>query len=142
MLLLVSSTGGNTPIEKLLDEAIFQTYVVVADFLKPETKLPPYRLIVNGIGDADVSPEALHAAQRMFAKANVPMLNPPADVLATGRAANADRLAEVPGLITAKTAAFAYERLAAEDGASVFDGSGLPLPAAAASARIPHGAAL
>jgi hypothetical protein len=32
VLLLVSSTGGNTPIEKLVDDRIFQTYVVVADF--------------------------------------------------------------------------------------------------------------
>ena len=36
VLLLVSSTGGNTPIEKLVDERIFQTYVVVADFYDTE----------------------------------------------------------------------------------------------------------
>ena len=55
ILLLVSSIGGNTPIEKLLDDRVFQTYVLVTDFYDPKTPLPEHRLIINGIGDTDVS---------------------------------------------------------------------------------------
>jgi tetratricopeptide (TPR) repeat protein len=128
VLLLVSSRGGNTPIEKLLDESVFQTYVVVADFLQPETKLPPHRLVVNGIGDADVSADALCAAQRVFGCCGVPILNKPDDVLATGRAANAERLAHVPGLITAKTAAFAYDELRGDAGEAVLTRAGFGFP--------------
>jgi len=128
VLLLVSSTGGNTPIEKLLDETIFQTYVVVADFITPGTELPAHSLVVNGIGDADVSSDALLAAQSVFAKSKVPILNRPSDVLATGRAANADRLANVPGLITAKTSAYPYDQLAADGSAHVLTQSGFNFP--------------
>ena len=128
VLLLVSSTGGNTPIEKLLEESIFQTYVVVADFLSQQTKLPEHRLVINGIGDADASFEALQAAQRMFGNAAVRVLNHPSRVLATGRAANADRLANVPGLITAATATFPYGQLAGEKGALFLAEAGFSFP--------------
>jgi tetratricopeptide (TPR) repeat protein len=127
VLLLVSSTGGNTPIEKLLDEEVFQTFVVVADFLEPETRLPEHRLIVNGIGDADVSAEALLAADRFQAAAG-PMVNAPAAVLATRRSANAARLAEVEGLVTAATATFAYEQLAGAGGAEALAERGFRFP--------------
>jgi tetratricopeptide (TPR) repeat protein len=128
LLLLVSSTGGNTPIERLLDESIFQAYVVVADFLQPETKLPAHRLVVNGIGDADVSSEALQTAQKVFDGSVVPVLNRPERVLATGRAANADRLAGVSGLVTAKTATFPYEQLAGKDGVQCLTDAGFSFP--------------
>ncbi len=54
-LLLVSSIGGNTPIEELLDDRVFTTYVVVTDFYDWKKPLPEHSLIVNGIGDADVA---------------------------------------------------------------------------------------
>jgi len=62
VLLLVSSTGGNTPIEKLLDDRVFATTVLVADFYATKTPLPPHQFIVNGIGDSDLAGQALDAA--------------------------------------------------------------------------------
>ena len=80
VLLLVSSTGGNTPIEKLVDERIFQTYVVVADFYDTGTPLPLHRLVINGIGDCDAAGQALRAAESLLAFTSAPVLNHPTAV--------------------------------------------------------------
>ena len=101
---------------------------MVADFLRPETKLPTHRLVVNGIGDADVSAEALLAAQRVFESSVFPILNKPERVLATSRAKNADRLAVVPGLVTAKTSTFRYQQLADDDGLQDLVDAGFSFP--------------
>ena len=77
VLLLVSSTGGNTPIEKLLDDRIFQTYVVVADFYDTKTPLPPHRLVINGIGDCDAAGRRCVAAESLLAFTPAPVLNHP-----------------------------------------------------------------
>jgi len=118
VLLLVSSTGGNTPIEKLIDDRIFQTYVVVADFYDTKTPLPPHRLVVNGIGDCDAAAPALLAAEALLAFTSGPVLNHPRAVGATGRCQNAGRWRKLPGVITPVTVTFPYASLAGPDGAS------------------------
>jgi glutamate/tyrosine decarboxylase-like PLP-dependent enzyme/Tfp pilus assembly protein PilF len=53
ILLLVSSTGGNTPIEKLLDDCVFETHVVVADFYNstiPRCHYPPMNWLSTALG--------------------------------------------------------------------------------------------
>ncbi len=96
MLLLVSSTGGNTPIEKLVDERIFQTYVVVADFYDTRTPLPLHRLVINGIGDCDAAGQASRAAESLLIFTSAPVLNHPTAVRVTGRCENASRLQTLP----------------------------------------------
>jgi len=128
VVLLVSSTGGNTPIEKLLDERIFQTYVVVADFYDAKTPLPEHQLLINGIGDTDASEEALIAADTIVSMSSAPVLNLPAAVRATGRCSNAGRLRNIPGVLTPATTMFPYEVLAAEDGPTVLAQSGFEFP--------------
>ena len=54
LLQLVSSGGGNIPTAALLDDCVFLTSVVVADYLDPSAALPPHQLIFNAIGDADL----------------------------------------------------------------------------------------
>jgi aromatic-L-amino-acid/L-tryptophan decarboxylase len=98
VLLLVSSTGGNTPIEKLLDDRVFQTYVVVADFYDDKIPLPPHQLVINGIGDSDAAAQALVAAESLLRRTPARVVNPPAAVRATGRCENARRLGKVPGI--------------------------------------------
>jgi tetratricopeptide (TPR) repeat protein len=115
-LLLVSSTGGNTPIEELLDDRIFQTHVVVTDFFDSGSPLPAHRLVVNGIGDVDVAEEALVAAEALLRFTSAPVINPPRAVLATSRCQNAHRLRNLPGVITPATAAFQRSLLAEPDG--------------------------
>jgi aromatic-L-amino-acid decarboxylase len=128
VLLLVSSAGGNTPIEKLLDDNIFLTHVVVADFFDVKDPLPEHRLVVNGIGDVDVSQEALHAAESLLAHTSAPVLNHPAAVLATGRCENASRLRNLPGVVAPATQIFAYSLLAGPRGAAALLEHGFTFP--------------
>jgi aromatic-L-amino-acid/L-tryptophan decarboxylase len=128
VVLLVSSTGGNTPIEKLLDDTIFQTHVVVADFYDAKNPLPEHRVIINGIGDVDVSEEALRAAESLIKHATVPVLNPPAAVLSTSRSENASRLKDLPGIVTPATEVFPYSLLAGPNGPSALLEHGLTFP--------------
>jgi hypothetical protein len=118
VLLLVSSTGGNTPIERLVDDRIFQTYVVVADFYDTKTPLPPHRLVINGIGDCDAAAPAVLAAEALLAFTTGPVLNYPRAVGATGRCENARRWQRLPGVITPVTVTFPYNLLAGTNGAS------------------------
>jgi aromatic-L-amino-acid decarboxylase len=128
VLLLVASGGGNTPLEKLLDDTIFQTYVVVADFFDVRNPLPDHRLIVNGIGDVDVSREALLAAESMLAHTSAPVLNRPSVVLATSRCENSSRLRSVAGVVSPATRSFSYSVLAGPQGASVLREHGFRFP--------------
>jgi hypothetical protein len=127
-LLLVSSTGGNTPIEELLDDRVFQTHVVVADFYDRRTPLPAHQLVVNGIGDVDVAEEALTAAKALLKLTSAPVVNPPAAVLATSRCQNAQRLKNLPGVVTATTAVFQRSVLAGPDGPATLLLQGFAFP--------------
>jgi len=128
VLLLVSSTGGNTPIEKLVDERIFQTYVVVADFYDTKTPLPLHRLVINGIGDCDAAMQALRAAESLLAFTSAPVLNHPTAVRATGRCENASRLRMLPGITAPVMVTFSYGLLAGEGGAAALAERGFNFP--------------
>jgi glutamate/tyrosine decarboxylase-like PLP-dependent enzyme/Flp pilus assembly protein TadD len=128
ILLLVSSIGGNTPIEKLLDDRVFQTYVLVTDFYDPKSPLPEHRLVINGIGDADLSEQALVAAENIIRFTSAPILNVPNAVRATGRCGNADRLGNIPGILTPATASFPYALLAGENGPAALASRGFAFP--------------
>jgi tetratricopeptide (TPR) repeat protein len=128
VVLLLASTGGNTPIETLLDDTVFQRTVVIADFFDPATALPRHQLIVNGIGDAEVSQPALMAAKRLIAQSSAMVLNRPCAVLATGRCENALRMAALPGVRTAATVLLPYAVLAEERGAEALAERGFRFP--------------
>jgi glutamate/tyrosine decarboxylase-like PLP-dependent enzyme/Flp pilus assembly protein TadD len=128
VLLLVSSTGGNTPIEKLLDDRIFATEVVVADFYDRKAALPKHRLVVNGIGDCDVAAEALRRAESLLACTPAPVVNAPRAVAATGRCENAIRLGKLPGLVAPVTAMFPHALLAGKDGPAALADHGFNFP--------------
>lgn len=128
VLLLVSSAGGNTPIEKLVNDSVYQTYVVVTDFYDLSNPLPEHKLVINGIGDVDVSREALVAAESLLAHTSAPVLNAPKAVIATGRCENAKRLRDIPGVIAPLTQTFSYAELAASDGDQVLLRNGFKFP--------------
>jgi hypothetical protein len=113
VLLLVSSAGGNAPLKKLIDNRVFQTYIVVADFYDLSNPLPEHKLVINGIGDVDLSREALVAAESLLSRTSAPVLNAPKAVMATGRCENPVRLREIPGVIVPATRMFLYAELAA-----------------------------
>jgi hypothetical protein len=128
LLQLVSSGGGNIPTAAFLDDRIFQTSVVVADYLDPQAPLPPHQLVFNAIGDADLCGPALEAAARLIARTRAPVINDPRAVMKTGRVDTARRLRGVPGVVTARTVAIARDVLAGPDGANSVAGNRLAFP--------------
>src|ERR1017187_9790745 len=50
LLLLVSSVGGNIPTRHLLDDRVFQTFVVVPEFYDLKVPLPAHQVVFNAIG--------------------------------------------------------------------------------------------
>jgi hypothetical protein len=127
VLLLVSALGGNIPTAALLDERIFQTSVLVAEYAEALTALPPHDVVFNSIGDADLCGEGLAAAQTIVAHSARPVINDPAAVLATGRMANADRLRGLPDVIVPRIASPARDQLLGPQAASVLGDFRFPL---------------
>jgi tetratricopeptide (TPR) repeat protein len=98
VLLLVSARGGNIPTRALLDDTVFAATALYAEFHDPAQPLPPHAAVFNAIGDADLCGAALAAAQAIVARSSAPLINPPARVAKTTRAAVAARLVAIPGL--------------------------------------------
>jgi glutathione synthase/RimK-type ligase-like ATP-grasp enzyme len=128
LLLLVSSGSGNIPTSSFLDDRIFVVSVIVADFLKAAIPLPEYQVVFNAIGDADLCGPALEAAARFAKTACSPIINSPAAVIETGRAANAKRLRELPGVVTPRTIAVHRAVLTGSNAAAVISSHGLGFP--------------
>ena len=118
LLQLVSSGGGNIPTAAFLDDRIFLTSIVVADYLDPMTPLPPHQLVFNAIGDADLCEPALRAAIDLIARTDAPVINDPSAVMKTGRIGNARRLRNLPGVVTPRTVAMNRCHTRRPDGAA------------------------
>jgi len=99
MLLLISARGGNTPTASLLDDNVFATTVLVADYYDRNDPLPPHDIVFNGIGDADICGDSLAAAIAILAHTSRPVINHPRAVVRTGRLGNVERLRGLPNLI-------------------------------------------
>ncbi|MGD0775143.1 MAG: tetratricopeptide repeat protein [Candidatus Solibacter sp.] len=127
LLLLVSSVGGNIPTRHLLDDRVFQTFVVVPEFYDLKVPLPAHQVVFNAIGDADLSAPALRAAQSLVALTKAPVVNLPSAVLATGRAGLA-RLSHLPGVVTPATVTLPRELLSSPDAASTVARHGFRFP--------------
>lgn len=99
------------------------------EFYDPALTLPPHRLIVQAVGDADRCPEAAAAAAAVVARSGAPIINRPEAVAATGRVENARRLAGIPGLRTARTQLYPRRIIDAPDAAErlLQDGFAFPL---------------
>jgi hypothetical protein len=116
LLLLVSAAGGDIPTASFLDDRVFLSHVVVAEFCGPDVELPPHRLIFNSIGDADLCRPALEAAAALVKRSPAPVINRPGPVLDTGRLANAQRLGSLSGVVTPRMVSMSRARLAGPDG--------------------------
>jgi len=132
LLLLVSSVGGNIPTRTLLDDRVFQTFVVVPEFYDPKlydpnAPLPPHQVVFNAIGDADLAAPALAAAQSVLNLTKAPVINRPSAVLATGRADHA-RLSHLPGVVAPLTVTLPLELLSSPDAAAAVGRHGFRFP--------------
>jgi aromatic-L-amino-acid decarboxylase len=127
LLLLVSSVGGNIPTRHLLDDRVFQTFVVTPEFYDPKVPLPPHQVVFNSIGDADLAATALAAAQSMLALTSAKVINLPSAVLATGRADHG-RLSNLAGVVTPLTVTLARELLTSSEAAATLARHGFRFP--------------
>ena len=100
MLMLVSAQNGNIPTQHILSDRTFAVTALYAEYYRPDLPLPPHALLFNAIGDADRCAEALVLAEAITCRSQAPVINSPGKVLVTGRAANASRIAAVPGVRT------------------------------------------
>jgi tetratricopeptide (TPR) repeat protein len=128
LLLLTSGRRGDVPIRHLLDDKIFRTFVVLPNVYDPDAPLPEHQVVFNAIGDADLCQQALDRAVTLIDRTFAPVINAPAAVLATGRAANARRLADIPGVAAPTIANFPREALSAADACQALAHRGLEFP--------------
>jgi len=118
-LLLVSVRQGNVPARRFLDDKTFEVTAVHTEFWDAALPLPAHAIVFNAIGDADLCPLALARAELLLARTGAPVINPPERVRRTGRLANAQRLARVPG-VTAPAMRVATRAALEGDGALEF----------------------
>jgi glutathione synthase/RimK-type ligase-like ATP-grasp enzyme len=107
VLLVISAVGGNIATAPLLDEGMFEVFVLAAEFFAPAMELPAHDLVINGIGDADGCAEALAVLPAIVARSGRQVINDPARVRASGRLEVARLLADIPGLRAPRMALFA-----------------------------------
>lgn len=103
-LVLLAANGGNLVTTLLLDDRRLEATSAIVETIG-SAPLPAHDLIVNAIADADRSADALRAAATAIAASGRPAINPPERVLATGRLAIAQRLGDIPDVMTPRVAA-------------------------------------
>jgi len=113
LLVLLAANGGNIVTTLLLDEQQVEATSLVADSAGDGLPVPPCDVVFNAIGDADRAAEALAIAERLCAAAAVPVINRPAAVLRTGRAA-IERLGRIDGVRAPRTEVLPRARITAE----------------------------
>lgn len=128
VLLLGVDGQGNIPTEAFFNDRVFQTAALIVDFFDPATPVPPHDVVFNVIGDADRCALALAATNAILAQTDAPILNRPSVVLATGRAANAQRFGTIPNVVTARFATFPRWLLNRSDPIKALSASGFRWP--------------
>jgi hypothetical protein len=127
VLVLTSALGGNIPLQHVLDDRLFQWSELFVEAHSAAAPLPPHAVVFNAVGDADRCAGALELAEGIIARSPAPIINPPARVAATGRAANAQRLGSLPDVIAPRIVALSRTALAA-DGAAALAAHGFTWP--------------
>ncbi len=116
ILLLWSAVDGNVPVNPILDDRIMQWATLFVESYDPAMVLPPHHVVFNAVGNADLAARALDKAEQIIGATSAPVINHPAHVRNTGRVAVAQRLRDVPGVVTPQiTATRRAALLAARD---------------------------
>jgi hypothetical protein len=90
--------------------------------------LPEHDLVINSIGNPEVSAHALECAGRILTQSRAPLINHPDAVMKTGREDNAVRLGRIEGVAAPLTRTIERAVLAAADAPRVLDGLGFRFP--------------
>jgi hypothetical protein len=128
VLLLGVDGEGNIPTKSLFDDRIFAIVSLLVGFYDAEQALPPHDVVFNAIGDADRCALELTAANALLAHTRAPVINPPGNVLVTGRVANGERLRELEDVITPRFAIFPRWLLDRTQTAAALEASGFGWP--------------
>ena len=106
VLLLVCDGKGTVPHRDLLPRSRYAKINWFITQAGPDDwrDLPPYDVVFNAIGDADLAGPALAPTQAFLAACPGPVINLPERVMATDRAAVAEMLAGIDGLKAPRTA--------------------------------------
>jgi len=113
VLLCVYSGGGTLYTETFLDDRIFRTTTLFADRYDGTPALPTVDVVFNAISDAERAATGLASLERILAGNTRPVINAPARVRATARAAGAALLAAVPGVVAPRIAGVSLAALRA-----------------------------
>ncbi len=100
VLLLRSAVDGNIPLTAVLDDRIFAWITLFVESFNEGMQLPPHAVVFNAVGNADLRTRALDKAESVLRATTAPVINHPAGVRHTGRVQIADRLRDVPGIVT------------------------------------------
>ena len=97
VIVLLSAGGGNVDLRQFLDDRRYDLWKIFVDAPGAPGELPPHDLVVNAIGDAERSGDALERAAQLVAS-SASVINAPEAVLQTSRLGNAERFAGIPGV--------------------------------------------
>jgi hypothetical protein len=100
VLKLMSAAGGNVPLDTVLTPTRYEVSRLIAEYADQLPSLDRFDIVFNAIGDADRCARGLDAAEALLADCSLPVLNPPARVRRTTRAATSARLGSLPGVRT------------------------------------------
>jgi hypothetical protein len=98
VLALSTTACGNIVTDQFFDNRVVLLSSLAVDQADSATPLPPHDLVFNTISDADLCSAELATAAAIVGRSSAPVINHPAAVAATGRAANARRLAGLEGV--------------------------------------------
>jgi len=104
VLLCVCAAGGTLYTDTFLDDRIFRVTTLVADMYDGTPARPQVDVVFNAISDADRAGAALAAVEGLLAHNTQPVTNAPARVRTTARAAGAERLAAIAGVVAPRIA--------------------------------------
>jgi hypothetical protein len=127
-LVLYSQTDGNIPLDDVLDSRIFQRLKLTVEYFDESQELPAHDIVFNAVGDIERCQAALESAMNVARRSRQPVLNHPSGVLQTSRAQIAQRLAAIPGVVTARTMSFARAALDVPEAAQVLERNGFAFP--------------
>jgi len=119
---------GNVPTYGFFDNRTFLLASMAVEYADPNLPLPPHDIVFNAIGEADLCSETLATAAAIVARTDAPVINHPAAVAATRRAANSERLRRLEGVVTPRIVTLARESLTGESGAATLREHGFTYP--------------
>jgi hypothetical protein len=125
---LGTSSAGNTPTYGYFDNRVFALSSLIIEHADLELPLPPHDIVFNAIGEADLCTDQLRRAAIIADRTDAPIINHPRAVLATSRAANAQRLRQLAGVSAPIIVAFARVELTGPAAGTLLRSHGFTFP--------------